>query len=760
VITRSALLALATTLVACSTETLPLDDGGSPDAGPPLDAGEGGADASPHDARPRFDGGSWDAGPCYGDPLNPGPARTLFETTLVVPTRSGQSPVLGDFDGDGRLDLALVHGANAGWMVAVARATGTGGFERLTDVRAVDDSTAVPAAIDLDGDGRAELIIAGQVLALDGQGRWQVRGVVPSLGPYITAVELGGGPPHELIDWGARARIYAADARAVGGLGLVGELDLGPTRSGMARDTNGDGLVDLLSSSGLLALRRSAAPGDFGPALRFPGLEIASLVDTDGDGLAEVIGYLSNSNLTRHALVTYAYDGQQQIVGHSSTESTHAGSVRGIDLDGDTSEDLVSFERGLTLLRAVPGEPGRFVHLGRLLALEYVTYTLVADLTGDGRADLLFLDREGVKLAARTDVALPPSDGRCWLPVGPAPPPLPISSTEGVAYVDDDHPRCGGWAPCFATIAGAIDATTAGTRIVVRSGVYREAVQLTSERVLTSSTSAWIRSMGGGSCVVVGSGVRATIEGFVISDCTNSFQDGYGILVYGDDFDVQIHNNVIRSSPRGGIGVSFSNVGDEGRAIIDGNRIFENGTSGSDDGAGIHIGGPAGPRAEVVITNNIVADNAGAAGVESTDGDLTITIEHNTIVGNRVGVAGLYGPRRGRVRNNIVAGNRRIRDDLLADAGYDPMGAVSFEYNLIGDPAFVGPASNLHGDPLLISGPGGIRRLGPGSPAIDAADPQSTTRTDFEGQPRPQDGDGDGTTRADIGADELCRGCP
>lgn len=92
-------------------------------------------------------------------------------TNHVVPsfplfaTQAGAAPVAGDFDGDGRTDLALVGGK--GWgTIPVARSEGDGKFG-VTNLAATDFATyaaqlgAVPVAGDFNGDGRTDIALTG-----------------------------------------------------------------------------------------------------------------------------------------------------------------------------------------------------------------------------------------------------------------------------------------------------------------------------------------------------------------------------------------------------------------------------------------------------------------------------------------------------------------------------------------------------------------------------------------------------------------------
>jgi hypothetical protein len=80
-------------------------------------------------------------------------------------------------------------------------------------------------------------------------------------------------------------------------------------------------------------------------------------------------------------------------------------------------------------------------------------------------------------------------------------------------------------------------------------------------------------------------------------------------------------------------------------------------------------------------------------------------------------------------------------------------GCAAYPYNVCG-------AGNIDEDPLFLDPDNGDFHLGPGSPCIDAGtddvpDPPGLPDTDFEGDARIIDGDGDGEPIVDMGVDEA-----
>jgi CSLREA domain-containing protein len=186
-------------------------------------------------------------------------------------------------------------------------------------------------------------------------------------------------------------------------------------------------------------------------------------------------------------------------------------------------------------------------------------------------------------------------------------------------------------------------------------------------------------------------------------------------------------------------------------------------------GGGIFNLGP------LTVTNTTVSGNTATqgdgGGIFSGDAaqlGFVVALRNATIAGNDAGAnGGGLAVNQGTVvlSNTLVAGN-------AAPTGPDCLGTTlgSEGYNLIGattDCSIAADATNLLDvDPLLgplddHGGPTPTRALLAGSPAIDAGNPAAPgggaacPSADQRGLARPQDGDGDGSARCDIGAFEL-----
>ena len=307
------------------------------------------------------------------------------------------------------------------------------------------------------------------------------------------------------------------------------------------------------------------------------------------------------------------------------------------------------------------------------------------------------------------------------------------------------------------------------------------------------------RGLNGAGIVAVGG--TLTVRGCFINDNIATGSGG-GIYMSGagnatlNIIDTQIFNN--RAGETGG-GVHFTRVGGVAtlnltNASIERNQI-QNKNPGK-NGGGVYIAGTGGPHV-VSINNSTFSDNAiqtagigGGLYAECAGGSLTLV--NSTLSGNNSGVGSAISFQSATLlirsctffsnncmtdangstirdasnssflmRNTILSGNiamTALRD--LSDGQ-----PINGNNNLIGVGGTLvnGVNGNIVGvtNPRLVplNNNGGLTRtfaLQPDSPAIDAAGNGSPT-TDQRGQPRPSDGNNDGSSGFDIGAFETQR---
>jgi hypothetical protein len=331
-------------------------------------------------------------------------------TVSPFPIANATLAASGDFNGDGKLDLAVLPGAN---NVTVLLGNGSGGFTAAPGSPfAVGTAPNSIAVADFNGDGKADMVVAGRngltLLLGNGLGGFTASGNPDNPFPATVATGdfNGDGIPDlvETVGIDAVARFGVVTVLLGNGSGGFTPgtpfrvFNVGVGVISAVADFNRDGKLDVLvslSSAGSSAVViLGDGSGGFTSALGLPYANVGPIVvgDFNGDGIPDV-SYASGSPSGVQVLLGNGVGGFNPGPGSPIVVANLAlpgcsfcpPSVTALgDFDGDGILDL--FVGDFTVL--LGNGSGGFAQMpGAPFSLGGVSY-LAADFNGDGRLDL------------------------------------------------------------------------------------------------------------------------------------------------------------------------------------------------------------------------------------------------------------------------------------------------------------------------------------------------------------------------------------
>ena len=336
------------------------------------------------------------------------PTYTIHAVRLAMPQISCVAE--GDFNGDGKLDLAV--GTKYAREIFLWRGVGT---NRFTLVQNFDCGVHAQQlqAVDVNGDGNTDLIAVGGkdegVAILLGGGNWNFS--PPVLLPDLPA----GGEISDILPARTPHGEYLFVASPYGNF-LSGyrwssiqstfqkefRLTINRPRAITTGDFNGDGLVDIafiMGDTQIMVLWGTVTGWSETPSLVYRSdkpLEKMASADLDGNGVADFIFVNQAPQLSvilmdkKGALASYA------------SKTTSEGNIAQLivtDLNGDGNADAILLDAKSGRIRLLLGRgDGTFIAGGEVAGSYSCSTVLLDDLNNDNIVDLIGLDQKNNRI--------------------------------------------------------------------------------------------------------------------------------------------------------------------------------------------------------------------------------------------------------------------------------------------------------------------------------------------------------------------------
>lgn len=338
-------------------------------------------------------------------------AQRTFDTKVDYATGNyPRSVAIGDFNGDGKADLAVVNYNSS--SLSVFTNTGNGSFSTKVDYATGTGPWSV-AIGDLNGDGKPDLAVANEgsntvsVLTNTGNGSFGAK-IDYDTGAFPWSVAIGDlngdGKPDLAVANSGSSTVSVFTNTGTGSFGTKVDYSTGVVPISVAiSDLNDDGEPDLAvanRASQTVSVLTNTGNGSFGAKVDYTtGSAPRSIAigDLNGDGKSDLA--VTNGNSSTVSIFTNTGTGSFGTkVDYTTGNSPNSVAIG--DLNGDGMADLAVANAGSNSVSVFTNTgTGSFA-----AKLDYATGNMpqsvaIGDLNGDGKADLAVVNRISISVS-------------------------------------------------------------------------------------------------------------------------------------------------------------------------------------------------------------------------------------------------------------------------------------------------------------------------------------------------------------------------